>query len=444
MTRRSAKAVNSSPRNASMESVSSPCTLGADSGPSPTDPQGPSTRRCHYGLSSRLISKLHKAIDTSCWSEVEKNITENVDAALEEAIRRSLLDVKAEEDKDTSKSVPSDEKNAKSDLENESSKEGCKYEEQLDVERNDWTEGKAVAALEEAVHRSLLDVKVEEDNHTNNKDTTANSVVESESTNEGSKEDENVSIERNDKNEGLVVAKSDLQGMTISPDRMTKDQLYEVFEGLVEEINQRNASESNSLTNIKVTPFASVNSKEKNDSFVEDACGDAAIFLGETLDRMADAIDSLQDVDDDDQGAKIVDGEEIDIDVDSGWSVVDEEERMARATEALGSALFNSDLRSSMEEQPQEDLITAEEEQCNVSSVTSVPSTIRSLTTDTVVPQVLLERWDHLLYALHELGFLNDAQSIDVIETLAAANIGVDSDEEVTVEQVINQLIKDW
>ena len=48
------------------------------------------------------------------------------------------------------------------------------------------------------------------------------------------------------------------------------------------------------------------------------------------------------------------------------------------------------------------------------------------------------------LQQLHELGFLNDASSVDVLETLAAANIGVDSDEEVTVQQVIDAMMKFW
>lgn len=183
--------------------------------------------------------------------------------------------------------------------------------------------------------------------------------------------------------------------------------------------------------------------KEKTHSFTDDASGDIAAFVGETLDRMADAIEDLNEVD----GTKIVDGEEEDEDElshtssGSGWSVVDEEQRIARSMEALGSALFHSDLRSSEGEE-----VTAVSalSHDSLSTATSVPTTIRSLAVGTEVSPVQLERWAMQLQQLHELGFLNDAASVDVLETLAAANIGVDSDDEVTVQQVIDAMMKDW
>jgi len=204
--------------------------------------------------------------------------------------------------------------------------------------------------------------------------------------------------------------------------------------------------------------------KEKSESFTCDATGDIETFVGETLDRMADAIENLQDDDDDEaepqeEGAKIVEGEEDDelSNASSSWSVVDEEQRIARATEALGSALFNSDLRSSEEQASNnnEEQMSAlthasrdwEEASsspiANVSSVTSVPSTVRSLE-NTDVPQALVDRWSDQLNQLHELGFFNDAVSVDVLETLAAANIGCGEDEEPTVQKVIDHLMKDW
>ena len=186
--------------------------------------------------------------------------------------------------------------------------------------------------------------------------------------------------------------------------------------------------------------------KEKSYSFTDDASGDIAAFVGETLDRMADAIEELNEVD----GTKIVDGEEEDEDDDevsdtssgSGWSVVDEEQRIARSMEALGSALFHSDLRSSTEGE-QVTAVSALSHD-SISTATSVPTTIRSLAVGTEVSPMQLERWALQLQQLHELGFLNDASSVDVLETLAAANIGVDSDEEVTVQQVIDAMMKDW
>ena len=208
--------------------------------------------------------------------------------------------------------------------------------------------------------------------------------------------------------------------------------------------SEESDSEESFETDLEVTNSPQVNlspNKEKNDSFTDDASGDIATFVGETLDRMADAINNLNE----DGGAKIVDGEEEDDQSDSssgsGWSVVDEDQRIARSMEALGSALFNSDLRSSEGEQVS---AVSGLSHGSLSTATSVPTTIRSLPIGTEVSPVQLERWVVQLNQLHELGFLNDAFSVDVLETLAAANIGVDSDEEVTVQQVIDAMMKDW
>ena len=55
-----------------------------------------------------------------------------------------------------------------------------------------------------------------------------------------------------------------------------------------------------------------------------------------------------------------------------------------------------------------------------------------------------LERWSIQLRHLHELGFHEDAVLVDIIERLHAANLGVDSTDEVTVQQVVHELIKTW
>lgn len=210
----------------------------------------------------------------------------------------------------------------------------------------------------------------------------------------------------------------------------------------------------------------------KDASFASEAAdsGDIATFVGETLDRMGEAIERLnsefsKDVeeedsvdDDDDSGAMIVDGEEHDDAVsESSWSVVVEEEQsvvdegIARATQAIGSALFNSDMRSSENVSAMTHSIaessssssSSSSSETNFSSVASVPTTVRSVVT-TEVPQQLLNRYAVQLEKLHELGFLNDALCVEVLEGLAAANIGVDSEDEVSVQQVVDKLMKEW
>lgn len=197
-------------------------------------------------------------------------------------------------------------------------------------------------------------------------------------------------------------------------------------------------------------------------SFASAAEGDTAALLGATLDKMAEAIDGLNwdlnndtplnennaEDEDSDEGAQILDGDD-DIDDDEssgsdGWHVVNEGEQIARAAQALGSALFSSSMERSSEHMStlSNSIGTGLSSATGLSTLETVPSAVRSLTEDTKVADVQLDRWAHQLFQLHELGFFNDAINVDVLETLNAANIGVDSDDEVSVEQVVNVLLK--
>jgi hypothetical protein len=210
---------------------------------------------------------------------------------------------------------------------------------------------------------------------------------------------------------------------------------------------------------------------EKETSFANEAIGsgDVAAFVGETLDRMSEAIEELNNEmavkgdlvfanicpngnneddtyasDDEVSGSKIVDGEDDEISTGS-WSVVVEKERgvdvtdegFGRAAEAIGSALFQSDMMRSSE-----DASAAMSSMTKFSSVASVPTFAPSIaTTEQDIPQMQLDRWAVQLEQLRELGFTNDAVCVDALESLTAANIGVDSDEEVSVQQVIEKLM---
>jgi hypothetical protein len=168
------------------------------------------------------------------------------------------------------------------------------------------------------------------------------------------------------------------------------------------------------------------------------------------------------DADEEEQGTKIIEGPDDDVKDDTSrdsWQVVAEDqqieydEAVARAAQMIGSALFNSDLANSAGEQlstlshsvaSASSSSTSSSSGTSVSSATSVPTTVPSLGSTDRVPVAQLERWDMQLQQLHELGFYNDALCVDILERLTAANIGVDSQEEVTVTQVVNQLMKDW
>jgi Zinc finger, ZZ type len=184
----------------------------------------------------------------------------------------------------------------------------------------------------------------------------------------------------------------------------------------------------------------------KEMSFASEAIGsgDVAAFVGETLDRLSEAIENLSsEMEDYANGSKIVDGDE-DAASTGSWSVVAEKEHavsvvdegLGRAAEAIGSALFQSDMMRSTEDATLSTMTNM--------SVASVPTFVPSIApSEHDIPQAQLDRWAAQLKQLRELGFSDDAVCVDALEALAAANIGVDSDEEVSVQQVIEKLMSD-
>jgi hypothetical protein len=237
-----------------------------------------------------------------------------------------------------------------------------------------------------------------------------------------------------------------------------------------------------------------------NDSFASDAAGsgEIAAALGETLDMFAKAIDAVSsefdrkpaakgeddedddedfvvdaakekefcvDPDEEEQGTKIIEGPDDDVKDDAShdsWHVVVEDqqiaydEAVARAAQMIGSALFNSDLANSAGGEVSvlshsvRSVATGASNSTgssgtSVSSATSVPTIVPSLGSKTTeIPVAQLDRWAIQLKQLHELGFYKDALCVDILERLTAANIGVDSEDEVSVTQVVNELMKDW
>jgi hypothetical protein len=215
--------------------------------------------------------------------------------------------------------------------------------------------------------------------------------------------------------------------------------------------------------------------KKEEEDFVDADEEEEEFFIDAARKEEEDFVDA----DVEEQGTKIIEGPDDDVKDDAShdsWQVVAEDqqiaydEAVARAAQMIGSALFNSDLANSACEVVNSDLANSAGEDfsalshsvasasskstsysasstsgTSVSSATSVPTTVPSLGGSTIlVPAPQLERWAMQLQQLHELGFYNDALCVDILERLTAANIGVDSQEEVTVTHVVNQLMKDW
>jgi Arc/MetJ-type ribon-helix-helix transcriptional regulator len=224
---------------------------------------------------------------------------------------------------------------------------------------------------------------------------------------------------------------------------------------------------------------------EADDSFASDAVGsgDIAEAMGATLDMVAGVISEMLSEADahnkpaaskkeaprvsETSGAMILestdgtkqDDEHSEGDTENEWHVVGsddeslkQDEEIARAAEMLGSALFNSDMRSSEEVIPNSDTRSSGEAVSALShsqgsyaesfSVASVPSTVPSIAHSWQVGASHRDRWSTQLSQLRELGFDDESLCVEIIERLNAANIGCDTEEEISVTQVVNALLK--
>lgn len=197
-----------------------------------------------------------------------------------------------------------------------------------------------------------------------------------------------------------------------------------------------------------------------DESFASDAVGngDVAEAMGAALDKVAGVIcEMLSEVDDlkgvlsfdsnsNTSGQVIVDSTEADDKEDekddSDWSVVKsvgstettESQQIAKAAEMLGSALFNSDMKNSKEDA----MALSGSESFSIPS--SVPSDIGTHTSLAAPAQC--NRWAAHLAQLAELGFDDESACLDVLERHEAAHIGVDSDEEISINHVVNALLE--
>jgi hypothetical protein len=114
---------------------------------------------------------------------------------------------------------------------------------------------------------------------------------------------------------------------------------------------------------------------------------------------------------------------------------VESNDAFAPAVQMIGSAMFMSDISHSAEQLAgnQTDAAT---DALTVPSVSSSVPTISSGANDAI-----LERWHNELEQLRELG-IDDKSSVEALEFLQAGHIGAGNDERVTVTQVIEHLWK--
>ena len=200
-------------------------------------------------------------------------------------------------------------------------------------------------------------------------------------------------------------------------------------------------------------------------SFTEGAEDDVALTIGKALDKCADAIDALQSStssfeeiaavesvvsvkseaqesssaavqSENSRGRTILPSvndtaELVSMSSEEEWQCVEnEDDDFAKATHLLGSAMFQSDIASPS---PSVELGSS-----FLSGMTSVPT----LTSTSEISQVLLSRYEDELRQLHQLGFLDDHINVNALEHLEAANIGVESTDAIAIESVVDHILK--
>ena len=171
----------------------------------------------------------------------------------------------------------------------------------------------------------------------------------------------------------------------------------------------------------------------RDHSFESDAegSGDVAEALGATFDKVASVIDAMLH----DAAVGYEESLKESASMEDQWSIVDEpdnaskaepndcegvvhsddeDDGIARAAEMIGSSLFNSEISSHSERN--ENGVTDEQR----------------------------GRWETQLSQLRELGFGDEAKCVEIMERIKAAYIGSEMwDEEVSVTQVVNELLKE-
>ena len=194
-------------------------------------------------------------------------------------------------------------------------------------------------------------------------------------------------------------------------------------------------SEDPSLVNESVSSI--VESIVDSVSKVEEVLNDAKESFQELTNEInADKSDSASSISvkseevlfpkDDDKSSGTVDEWDMvdsDADSDNEMSQIQSDEMLAHAAQMIGSALFQEDLHRSQD----------------LDSWTSTAGSAQTQISQ--VSLALLTRWESELNQLRELGFTNDEASVDALERLQAANIGVDSNDPVKIENAVEILL---
>jgi len=350
------------------------------------------------------------------------------DDLLKEAIRRSLDDVIPKEDSTT------------------------KINEAMEMENNRSNEAFALSKK-----KPLVENKASENNVSDAKDCIPRSVdiVEHKTANV----ERIVYSDTTSDNTSLSFELKDAETMQNAMDTCSVDS-----EKLLSESSEQDALLTD--TNDRIgSPSSKQNGSDnfKDESFASDAIGngDVANLMGKTLDMVAGVISEMLSESEDrekpndngdvlgiesKQGELIVnssdDATKVDeSEDDADWSVVQsivssgttESEQIGKAAEMLGSALFNSDMKSSGEDNGS-NLIGSDSSFSIPSSVPTDLGTVHSYVTG--ASQVT--RWATELEKLRELGFDNETSCIEILERTASDSSTIVTNIDLVVDELLS------
>lgn len=209
------------------------------------------------------------------------------------------------------------------------------------------------------------------------------------------------------------------------------------------------ASKPDSEEGSNETEPKSESSGSNDDSFLSDADGNSiAEVIGRTLDVCVQAmedvmIDDAVSSNDVAAAASAVAADAFSV----ASSIADalkssDNFKSANASSQTDAAVKEEKVEKSKNEEAEDDWSVVSDEKSKAKEVVTGEETDKSVTSVEPISAVVLAKWDAELKQLHELGFLDDRINTNALESLEASHIGCNSEEKVTVNSVVEYLLK--
>jgi hypothetical protein len=116
--------------------------------------------------------------------------------------------------------------------------------------------------------------------------------------------------------------------------------------------------------------------------------------------------------------------------------------KSANASSQTDAAVKEEKAQNPKTEEAEDDWSVVSDEKSKAKEVVMEEETDKSVTSVEPISPVVLAKWDAELKQLHELGFLDDRINTNALESLEASHIGCGSEEAVTVNSVVEYLLK--